>query len=131
LRRADVDSMSFGFSVPKNGDAWNSEGTERTLRQVRLHEVSIVAFPAYTATAGTTSVRGLDKLALRADVDADALADALLKIESGESITIEEKSLVTKVLDTLVPDVESADEFDGQAWLKLKKKKLETLIQGA
>jgi HK97 family phage prohead protease len=132
LRRGDVNAMSFGFSVPKNGDSWNAEGTERTLRQVRLHEVSIVAFPAYSATAGTATVRGLDKVAVRADVDADQLADALLKIESGQTMTLEEKSLITKVLDTLAPEAnQSADEFDGQAWLQLKKKKLETLIKKA
>lgn len=132
LRRGDVNAMSFGFSVPKNGDSWNNDGTERTLNQVRLHEVSIVAFPAYTATAGTATVRGLDKVAERAEVDADQLADALLKIESGETMTIEEKSLITKVLDTLAPETsEPADEFDGQAWLNLKKKKLETLISKA
>jgi HK97 family phage prohead protease len=132
IRRGDVSAMSFGFSVPKNGDSWNENGTERTLNQVRLHEVSIVAFPAYTATNGTTSVRGLDRIAERADVDADQLADALLKIESGMDMTIEEKSLITKVLDTLAPDItETQDEFDGQAWLALKKKKLETLIKKA
>jgi HK97 family phage prohead protease len=131
LRRGDVNAMSFGFSVPKNGDSWNTDGTERTLNQVRLHEVSIVAFPAYTATAGTATVRGLDKIAKRAEVDADQLSDALLKIESGETMTLEEKSLITKVLDTLAPEVESQDEFDGQAWLQLKKKKLETLISKA
>ena len=129
LRRGDVDSMSFGFSVPKNGDSWSPDGTQRTLNQVRLHEVSIVAFPAYSATAGTATVRGLDKVAQRAEVDADQLADALLKIESGETMTVEEKSLISKVLDTLAPEVESKDEFDGQAWLNLKKKKLENLIQ--
>ena len=132
IRRGDVNAMSFGFSVPKNGDSWNENGTERTLNQVRLHEVSIVAFPAYTATAGTATVRGLDKIAKRADVDPDQLADALLKIESGMTMSLEEKSLITKVLDTLAPEVSTPqDEFDGQAWLALKKKKLETLIKKA
>lgn len=132
IRRGDVNAMSFGFSVPKNGDSWNENGTERTLNQVRLHEVSIVAFPAYTATAGTATVRGLDKIAKRADVDPDQLADALLKIESGMTMSLEEKSLISKVLDTLAPEVTTPqDEFDGQAWLALKKKKLETLIKKA
>lgn len=132
IRRGDVNAMSFGFSVAQNGDSWNDAGTERTLTKVRLHEVSIVAFPAYTATAGTASVRGLDKIAKRADVDADELADALLKIESGNDITVEEKSMIMKVLDTLAPQVSTPqDEFDGQAWLALKKKKLETLIKKA
>lgn len=131
VRSKIVDSMSFGFSVPRDGDEWNAEGTERTLKAVRLHEISIVGWPAYTATAGTTSVRGLDKIAARAEVDADVLADALLKIESGETMSLEEKSLVTKVLDTLAPEATTEDDFDGVAWLNLKKKKLETLIKKA
>ncbi len=99
LRRGDVDSMSFGFSVIK--DSWNAEGSERTLNSVRLHEVSIVAWPAYTATAGTTSVRAFDVTAQRAQVDADALADALLKIESGEDITVDDRNLLSTVIESL------------------------------
>ncbi len=128
LRRGDVDAMSFGFSVPRNGDSWNADGTERTLKQVRLHEVSIVAFPAYAATAGLAQVRGLDKVAKRMGLDnSDVLADALLKIESGEAISIEEKSMIGKMLDTLAPETNKEQDFDGDAWLQLKKQKLKLL----
>ena len=129
LRRGDVDAMSFGFSVPKGGDEWNADGTERTLREVRLHEVSIVAFPAYTATAGTASVRGLDKIAERANVDADALADALFKLEMGEEINADEKDVLSRVLDIVAPtdDVVSGEPKGDMAMLALKKKKLELL----
>ena len=128
LRRGDVDSMSFGFSVPKGGDEWNENGTERTLREVKLHEVSIVAFPAYTSTAGTTSVRGLDKVAERANVDGDALADALLKLDNGEEISADDKNLLSRVLDILGPE-EAPAEVDPLSldMLALKKKKLELL----
>ena len=130
LKRGDVDSMSFGFTVVK--DAWNSEGNERTLKSVRLHEVSIVAFPAYSGTAGTTSVRGLDKIAKRADVDADQLADAILKIEAGEELTSDESELLTRVIAEISPKPEAIEEepkgnFD---LLALKKKKLDLLMKG-
>jgi HK97 family phage prohead protease len=50
-----VHSMSFGFSVPQGGDSWSADGTSRVLREVVLHEVSIVqGFPAYPETAGAT-----------------------------------------------------------------------------
>jgi len=130
LRSGLVDSMSFGFNVPAGGDAWNADGTERTLKSVRLHEVSIVAFPAYSATAGTASVRSLDKVAQRAEVDADALAAALTKIEAGEDISIDDRTLLETVIEKLSP-VEIAAEaelgFDADAMLALKKKKLELL----
>lgn len=129
IRRGDVDAMSFGFSVPRNGDDWSDDGKERTLREIRLHEVSIVAFPAYTATSGTTLVRGLDRLASRAEVDADALADALLKVEMGDSISEDDRKLLERVLDKLAPETPAEEESEGSLeMLQLKKKKLELLM---
>ena len=126
LRRGDVDAMSFGFTVLK--DAWSSDGSERTLKQVRLHEVSIVAFPAYTGTAGTTSVRNLERVAERAQVDADALSVALEKVEAGEDITAAERDLLSSVVDKLAPEPELEPETIGDlSMLALKKKKLQLL----
>jgi HK97 family phage prohead protease len=130
IKRGDVSGFSFGFSIPgKGGDDWNSEGTERTLKSVRLHEVSLVAFPAYPETNGTASVRGLDKIAQRADVDADQLADAITKLEAGDEITADERNVLSKVIDSLSPTPEVAPEPD-LGILNLKKKKLELLTKG-
>lgn len=53
-KRGDVGGMSFGFSVSKDGEAW--DGTKRELRAVDLYEVSVVlAWPAYSNT--TVNVR--------------------------------------------------------------------------
>jgi len=133
LRRGDIDAMSFGFSVPTGGDTWTSDGAERTLKSVRLHEVSIVAWPAYVATAGTVSVRKLDKIAKRADVDAEALADALVKIEDGANITSDEQEMLSRVISTLSPEPEVVAESEpvgDLSMLELKKKKLELLMKG-
>ena len=123
-----VDSMSFGFTVARGGDEWSVDGSVRTLKKVVLREVSIVSFPAYPATAGSTAVRGLDKVAKRAEVDADELADALLKIENGEDITADDRNLITTVLDKLAPVEEPAQVDNGMEMLALKKKKLELLM---
>jgi hypothetical protein len=131
LKRGDVDSMSFGFSVPAGGDSWSSDGNERTLKSVRLHEVSLVAFPAYPGTKGLQSVRGIDKVAERAGVDADALADALLKIEDGQSITSDEKEMLSRVIGDLSPEApESPEVKPDLSILNLKKKKLDLLAKG-
>lgn len=131
IRRKDVSGFSFGFSMPgKGGDSWNAEGTERTLKSVRLHEVSLTPFPAYTATNGTASVRGLDKVATRADVDADALADALLKVEQGEEISSDDRNLLNKVIDTLAPTPEPEPTPVDDGFLKLKKLKADLLMKG-
>ena len=127
IRRGDVSAMSFGFTVPAGGDSWSSDGATRTLKSVRLHEVSIVAWPAYTATEGTVAVRALDKVAQRAEVDADALQDVLNRIEDGaESLTAADRALLEQVLDRLAP-AELADETEGFDILALKKKKLDLL----
>ena len=123
-----VDSMSFGFTVARGGDEWSVDGSVRTLKKVVLREVSIVSFPAYPATAGSTAVRGLDKVAKRAEVDADALADALLKIENGEDITTDDRNLITTVLDKLAPVEAPAQLDNGLEMLALKKKKLQLLM---
>jgi len=131
LRRGDIDSMSFGFTVPKGGDEWNADGSERTLKSVRLHEVSLVAYPAYPSTAGTTSVRGLARLAQRMDVAEDALADALLKIESNEKLSDDESKLLQRVISDLGPEQEVKDTLnEGLALLAIKKKRLELLEKG-
>jgi HK97 family phage prohead protease len=57
IKRGDVNAMSFGFSVPQGGDSWSEDGNTRELNSVRLFETSIVAFPAYESTSGSTSVR--------------------------------------------------------------------------
>lgn len=47
--RGDLGGMSFGFTVPEGGDEWR--GDKRTLRNVTLHEISVVqSFPAYGGT---------------------------------------------------------------------------------
>lgn len=50
VSRGDITGMSFGFSVTH--DEWDEtqEPAVRTIHEVRLYEVSAVAFPAYAAT---------------------------------------------------------------------------------
>jgi HK97 family phage prohead protease len=131
ISKGIVDSMSFGFTVARNGEEWSEDGQVRTLTKISLHEVSIVSFPAYPATAGSTAVRGLDKVAKRAEVDADELADALLKIENGEDITSADRNIINTVLEKLSPaEVEPEKPLGDFEMLALKKKKLDLLMKG-
>jgi HK97 family phage prohead protease len=128
ISKGIVDAMSFGFSVPSGGDSWSSDGNTRTLKSVRLHEVSVVAWPAYSSTAGTVSVRALDTVAQRAEVDADELQDVLTRIEAGaESISAADRALLEKVLDRLAPEAEADEVVGDMDALALKKKKLDLL----
>jgi HK97 family phage prohead protease len=120
VRTGVIDSMSFGFSVKR--DSWSQDGQTRYLEDVTLYEVSLVSTPAYEGTAGTVSVRSGD------GISADALADALLKIESGEELEPEQGALVADVISKLTKTPEVA-EVEGDI-LALKQKKLALLMMG-
>ena len=121
VRTGVIDSMSFGFSVKR--DSWSKDGQTRYLEDVTLFEVSLVSTPAYEGTAGTVSVRSGDV------ISADALADALMRIESGEELNPEQGALVAGVIGKLVktPEVEAVN---GDI-LALKQKKLQLLMKEA
>ena len=84
IARGDVDQMSFGFRTLD--DEWEEKADGmlvRTLKKVKLYEVSPVTFPAYSST--TVGVRGEgmgDKVeipagVLRAQTQADYEGEAL------------------------------------------------------
>jgi HK97 family phage prohead protease len=131
VQRGDVNAMSFGFSVPAGGDTWNADGTERTLKSVRIFEVSVVAYPAYQQTSGTATVRSFDAVAKRAEVDADSLADAMLAIEDGKDLSLEQSELLTTVIQRLTPKEETKEEdtSDLLTALSLKKMKLDLMLK--
>jgi hypothetical protein len=126
LKRGDLSKMSFGFQVMK--DSWNTEMTQRVLKSVRLFEVSVVSMPAYQSTEAM--VRSLDKAATRAQVDADALADAVLKLEEGADLSDNEAELIKKVVDSLSPVTRVEEENTEETnLLDLKRKQLDLLLK--
>jgi len=107
IARGDVRTMSFGFSTVK--DAWSADGQERTLNEVRLHEVSVVTgVAAYPAT--TASVRNLRALAFRTETDADALADAISALESGAELSDSQADVLLQVVDRSRPAADPLPE---------------------
>ena len=125
MRRGDVDSMSFGFSVPSGGDTWSPDGATRELREVRLHEVSIVtAFPAYAATSA--AVRSLDNLAAATGADVSQLDAAITKLEAGETLDEDAAMLIESVVQKLRADTTIGDE--AKASLDMKRKQLDLLF---
>jgi HK97 family phage prohead protease len=120
LRTKVIDSMSFGFNVIR--DSWSRDGQTRTLESVRLFEASIVAFPAYSSTSAT--VRS------KPTINADELADALLKLESGEELDEANASLITDVVNKLKtqPEVQEVED-NGLSILDLKQKQFDFLMK--
>ena len=120
LRTKVIDSMSFGFNVIK--DSWSRDGQTRTLESVRLFEVSVVSFPAYEATVA--QVRSAPS------INADELADALLKLESGEELDEKNANLITEVVAKLKaqPEVQEVED-NGLSILDLKQKQFDLLMK--
>jgi HK97 family phage prohead protease len=113
VRTGVIDAMSFGFSVKK--DTWSQDGQTRYLEDVSLYEVSLVSTPAYEQTSGTVSVRS-------AGISADALADALLKIESGDELDSEQGALMRDVIERLSKTTPEPTEPEGDVTALYKKK---------
>jgi len=121
LRTKVIDSMSFGFNVIK--DSWSADGKTRTLESVRLFEASIVSFAAYPAT--TATVRSTDQA-----IDPDKLADALLRLESGDDLDEAQATLITDVVGKLKAQPDAEDVADnGLDLLDLKKKQFDLLLK--
>jgi HK97 family phage prohead protease len=121
LRTKVIDSMSFGFNVIK--DSWSSDGKTRTLESVRLFEASIVSFAAYPAT--TATVRSTDQA-----IDPDRLADALLRLESGDDLDEAQATLITDVVGKLKAQPDAEEVIDnGLDLLDLKKKQFDLLLK--
>lgn len=133
VKRGDVNAFSFGFRIPTGGDEWIT-ADQRVLKRINIHETSLVAFPAYTSTEGTASVRSLPeleemiaKLAELRGVSAEELTSALLALEAGEELTESQGELLT---DTLSKVLEKDPEVaTPQALLDMKKKQLDLLMQ--
>jgi hypothetical protein len=114
--------MSFGFNVIK--DSWSRDGQTRTLESVRLFETSIVSFPAYSST--TATVR-----ATQPTINPDELADALLKLESGEELDTKSADLINDVVSKLKAQPESEEVVIDNSLdlLDLKKKQFDLLLK--
>lgn len=96
IKRKDISTMSFGFSTVR--DEWNTDGSERMLTEVRLHEVSVVSgVAAYPST--TASVRSIQRIARRTETDPGALDEALAALlDSEEGLTDEQTDLLLTVV---------------------------------
>lgn len=128
MQRGDINSMSFGFTVPRGGDSWSSDGSQRTLTEVRLHEVSVVTFPAYPRTSA--QVRSVDMLADKTGQDPDALQVALDRLEAGQELSDDQAALLGTVVAKLAPvktdeTPTTTTETVGDSGLDLLRKQLD------
>ena len=123
MRTGIVSTMSFGFTVPRGGDKWSGDGTERTLTGINLHEVSVVTgFPAYPQTEAV--VRSLEKLSERTGIAVDELSDTLEALASGEQVDPDKLKTLSDLMAEMMPHPEThpEPEPDTSHLLALKQK---------
>lgn len=87
LERGDISQMSFAFEVVR--DTWEilDDDTElRTLEEVRLWDVSVVTYPAYTDTDAGLRGAAFDVLCRSIGFSDEERADLLRKIADGEDL---------------------------------------------
>jgi uncharacterized protein len=118
-----VSTMSFGFTVPRGGDKWSGDGSERTLTGINLHEVSVVTgFPAYPQTEA--AVRSLEKLCERTGMAVDELTEALDALAEGEDLDPAKADLLINAIKGATPQPEAEANMLG-----LKQKHIELLAK--
>ena len=111
LKSGALDGMSFRMTVTRDDTAlpsepsdWNPDRLEeRTLREIKLYEVSVVTFPAYEAT--TAGVRGRDAYTVYHSQKVDAAPPGT----STETDTPHIVHLSTEDIDRLRRKIATAD----------------------
>ena len=121
-----VSTMSFGFTVPRGGDKWSGDGSERTLTGINLHEVSVVTgFPAYPQTEA--AVRSLEKLSERTGMAVDELTEALDALAEGEDLDPAKADLLINAIKDATPQPQVEEKNDST--LTLKQKQIDLLAK--
>lgn len=83
VERGDVNQCSFGFDILDEVAEYREDGTAHwTIKEVKLHEVSVCTFPAYESTAVSARKRDLDDIRKKKN---EAWAANLLNKVKGES----------------------------------------------
>jgi uncharacterized protein len=111
VERGDIGAkgnggMSFGFSTVK--DSWSDDGSERTLLEGKLWEVSVVTGTSAYMSSTATMVRTLRSLAKRTDTDVDELSAAMTALQAGE-LNEDQAHLLRTVVDSVAPQAPVAE----------------------
>lgn len=65
VKRGDVDQCSFGFDIIEESFEDRGDSIHWTIKKVKLYEVSVVTFPAYSDTSVTARKQQIDTIKKR------------------------------------------------------------------
>lgn len=122
LQRGDVNQMSFAFT--KIRDSWDEETSPptRTLREVRLHDVSVVTYPAYPETSAearalAASITGDPMLLEGLDINFRAISALEQELRQGKMLSAKNMDIIRAAMEALMslmnaaePDTSSTQE---------------------
>lgn len=104
MRRGDMARCSFGFFPVR--ESWDEKQRPRvrTLHEVKLFDVSIVARPAYPATEAKVRKQLADD-----GLDVESLAELLVRLRQGLELNDEDMVLLRRVVATCQPYIDATE----------------------
>lgn len=127
MERGDLDEMSFAFQATRQ--EWNEDYTIRTIREVKLFDVSVVTYPANPATSVKMrsrwqEIEGRLREGRALDPeDVNMLTQALGWFGAVDNIVDEAQETLAAYLQVPNPDAEDMVEQDMARSLSLQKAK--------
>jgi HK97 family phage prohead protease len=94
MRRGDLTQMSFGFQVMKQ--EWSKDYSERSIREVRLFDVSVVTYPANPATSATVRQQ-----LVTSRIPVERLAAVMHELRAGATLSKESLAFLVQALEAL------------------------------
>jgi uncharacterized protein len=83
LERGDVTQMSYAFEVVKETWDWDADPPARTIEEVRLWDVSVVTYPAFTETDASLRSAGFQTLCQSMGLDKRGQEEFLHQLVAG------------------------------------------------
>jgi HK97 family phage prohead protease len=103
MRRGDLTQMSFGFQVVKQD--WSKDYSERSIREVRLFDVSVVTYPANPTTSASVRQQ------LRSShIPVERFASIMHELRAGATLSKESLNFLVQALEALSDAAEDVTE---------------------
>lgn len=132
VRAKNITQMSFGFTVPKDGQSWEDQGGQlvRTVRMIdRGYDVSWVTYPAYSGTSV-----GMRSEIAAAGIDVSRWLSMEIRAEHGLNFSQDDLSFLrdaNKRINDLIVRAENSDKTSEDNSVEIQAMRLRILKLGS
>lgn len=116
LERGDITQMSFAFEVIKEEWDYDEDPWIRTIQEVKLWDVSVVTYPAYTDTDASLRAVGLDVLCRSMGVTDEKTQQRLLRDLMSGDIESEIAPTLRAAGEALVSLSQTSEPAESHSW---------------